>query len=54
MDRTQAVTEGENEMWAGETFVSSVCENKNLKHKVGEMVDNLGVRNPIIKDRELR
>jgi len=31
---------------------SSVCENKNLRHKLGEMVDNLGDRNPIIKDRE--
>lgn len=31
---------------------SSVCENKNLKLKVGEMVENLEFGNHIIKDRE--
>lgn len=31
---------------------SSVCENKNLKLKVGEMVENLEFENHIIKDRE--
>lgn len=33
---------------------SSVCENKNLKLKVGERVENLEAGSHVIKDRECR
>lgn len=41
-----------NEMWAGGTLWSSVCENRNLKLKVGERVENAEAGNRVIKNRE--